>query len=269
MGSSYKEGELEQLHKHLYDTLSCTIEVCNKLGLKYFIIAGTAIGAYFEGDLLAWDDDIDIGMERGDYERFLAEAESVIPKGYTLQTPLNEPNTPYYFAKVRKDGTRFEGEDELNLPIHHGIYIDIFPMDRTPDNKLLERVHRWGVRMVSNAFVATTIPLRDGGTIAKWLVTRAAKLVGKRRLYRWLAALQGAFTDCDTKYINIVKMPRDHIERSNVNPPELVKLGSMMVYAPRNLKQYLEWHYPRLRRVIPVEEQINHAPIRLNFNGDD
>lgn len=265
----YKEGELKRLHHELYDILARVVEVCDKLQINYFIIAGTAIGAHFEGDLLAWDDDIDLGMERDEYDRFLAEAEALLPEGYILQTPLNEDNTPYYFAKVRKSGTRFEGEDELGLEIHHGIYIDIFPMDRVPDNRVVERVHRWFVRQLSNMFVAHTTPLRDGGAVMRAVVEGVSRAMKKRHIYNMLVGVQTLFNHCDTRYISIVKMPRDHIERATVHPTESVRLGGMMVKAPRRVEEYLRWHYPNLRRYIPVEEQVNHAPEYLNFDGEE
>ncbi len=261
----YKAGELKRLHGELYDILGRVVEVCERLEINYFIIAGTAIGAHFEGDLLAWDDDIDLGMERDDYDRFLAESEALLAEGYILQTPLNEPNTPYYFAKVRKSGTRFEGDDELGLPIHHGIYIDIFPMDRVPNNRVVERIHRWFVRQLSNMFVAHTIPLRDGGAVMRRVVECVSRRFKKRHLYNMLVWVQTRFNRCETKYISIVKMPRDHIERATVHPTEEIKLGNMVVKIPRRVDEYLKWHYPNLRRYIPEDEQVNHAPEYLEF----
>lgn len=264
----YKAGELELLHEHLYDILSRTIEVCEQLDIAYFIIGGSAIGALFDGAILPWDDDIDLGMERGDYDRFLAEAGSELPRGYTLQSPLNEPNSPYYFSKVRKDGTRFEGEDEAGLEMHHGVYIDIFPMDRVPKCGVAERVQRAVARHLTNAFVATTIPLPDGGRLQKWVVRSFAKVCGKRVVYRMLTTVQTLFNCRDTQYINIIYMPRDHIERATLHPPQRVCFGELMVNAPHELERYLNRHYPNLHRP-PVEEQINHAPQRLNLHSDE
>ncbi|MFI3303701.1 MAG: LicD family protein [Rikenellaceae bacterium] len=265
----YKEGELEQLHIHLYDILSHTVEVCERLNINYTLIGGSAVGALFDGAILPWDDDIDLGMERSEYNRFIAEAPAALGRDYVLQSPECDCVTPYYFAKVRKRGTRFEGEDEFGLEMNHGIYIDIFPLDRVPDNKFAEKIHRWCVRMLHNSFVATTIPLKEGGEVAKAIVNMVARVVGKRRLYRWLVRVQSHYNSCDTKYVSIVKMPRDHIERSTLNPPDVVEFGGMRVNAPHKLREYLEWHYPNLHRDVKPEEQINHAPIRLNFNGDE
>ncbi len=262
---AYKEGELTQLHTHLYDILAHTIEACNKLNIKYFINGGSAIGAFYEGEILPWDDDIDICMEREDYERFMREAPAVLAKGYTLQSPHNEPLTPYYFAKVRKDNTLFITEEEVDLDIHHGIYVDIFPMDAVPDNKFIELIHRFKVRVLSNAFVAKQIEL-EGGGFAKLLYKIFTAPLSKSLIYKMLVTAQTWFNNHNTRYISIVKMPRDHIARATVNPPQMVKFGDLTVAAPNDLETYLNWHYPGITRYPSEDKRVNHSPVILNFN---
>ena len=63
----------------------------------------------------------------------------------------------------------------------------------------------------------------------------------------------------------MVLMPRDHIAVESIEHPDLVPFGPLQVYAPSNLETYLRHHYPRLRRHIPKEEQINHRPEYLEF----
>ncbi len=260
----YKTGELERLHLELYDILSHVMDVCERLGINYFIIGGTVVGAHFDGAILPWDDDIDIGMERGDYDRFLHEAGVALADGYTLQSPVDEPNTPYYFAKVRKDNTLFVSEDEAGLDIHHGVYIDIFPLDRCPDSYFEERLQRSVVRVLCNAFVAASGKLRGRGA-AMMFYRAITTILPKPTIYRLLSWAQSAYAKCDTKRVTIVRMDRDHILRERLHPPQQVKLGYLMVNAPREMLEYLEWHYIGLTRDVPPEEQINHAPIILDF----
>lgn len=262
---AYKEGELEELHKHLYDILAHTIKVCKALNIRYFINGGSAIGAFYEGSILPWDDDIDICMERAEYDRFLREAPAVLDRGYTLQSPMNEPLTPYYFAKIRKDNTLFITQEEQHLDIHHGIYIDIFPMDRVPDVKFFEWIQRQKVRVLSNAFVAKQIEL-EGSWLAKALYKVMVAPLPKSFIYKLLVVAQTWFNGWNCRYINIVKMPRDHIERTTVNPPQIVKFGDLQVAAPHDLERYLNWHYPGITRYPSEDKRVNHSPLLLDFN---
>ncbi len=261
----YKTGELEQLHEELYEILERVIEVCDRLGIDYTIIGGTAIGAHYVDGILPWDDDIDIGMERPDYDLFMRKAADVLPDGYTLQTPHNEPNTPYYFTKVRKDGTIFEPEDEAGLDIHHGIYVDIFPLDRVPDNPTMERIHRKAVRVLCNAFVAASGKLNSGFLVGRIAYILVAKILEKPTITMLMEWVHRWYEKSDCERVNIARMPRDHIYRETLHPKELRLFGHLTVKAPRKMLEYLECHYPHLE-YPPEERQINHAPLRLEFS---
>ena len=77
----YNSDILRHLHSELKQTLSEVVRVCEAAGIPYFIQGGTAIGSHFFDDIVPWDDDIDLGMTRENYERFLREAPALLDKG--------------------------------------------------------------------------------------------------------------------------------------------------------------------------------------------
>ena len=77
-----------------------TIRVCQKHNIPYFVIGGTAIGALYDQAILPWDDDIDIGMTRENYNNFLKVAPGELGPSYFLSWIETDPHTPYYFAKA-------------------------------------------------------------------------------------------------------------------------------------------------------------------------
>ena len=115
--------------------------ICRRHNLTYFAIGGTALGAVRHQGFIPWDDDIDIGMPRKDYEAFMRYAAEELPQGYFLQTFATEKKTPFYFAKIRKDNTKFVEFYLRDLDIHQGIFVDIFPFDNVPDNPVVEKLH--------------------------------------------------------------------------------------------------------------------------------
>ncbi len=195
MIGGYRPEEIAALHRHLYRILGDIAAVCDKLGIKYFLIGGSAIGAHFEGGILPWDDDIDIGMERADYNRFVREAQALLPSDLFVQSPESEPRTPHYFTKVRLNGSIFEESFEAGLPIHHGIFVDIFPMDLVPKCRFLERLHRFMTKVLTNMFAA-----KNGGRYAKLssrLLFGFASFFVPRFLLRWaVRSVPAAFNGC-------------------------------------------------------------------------
>lgn len=275
----YNSDILRRLHAELMDVMREVIRVCDVAGIPYFIQGGTAIGVHFFDDIVPWDDDIDLGMTRENYERFLREAPALLAKDYHLQEFTTEPDTPFYFAKVRKCGTRFVESEWVGLPIEDGIYIDIFPYDRIPDNRSLERKQRSRVRFWVNCFTAKSVWLwrwfgraNNGVVMPKSLLSCAAiRLVtvfmSKEQIYNRLHCELTRYNDTQASRYNIVRMPKDMISVQAIENPERRKFGDMEVWAPSDLETYLRNHYGDIQKWLPEDKRLNHAPEQLSFGG--
>ena len=273
----YNSDILRQLHEELYDVLREVVRVCDTAGIPYFIQGGTAIGAHFFEDIVPWDDDIDLGMTRENYERFLREAPTLLTEGYVLQEFTTEHETPFYFAKVRKRGTRFVEREWVGMPIEEGIYIDIFPYDLVPDDEALRRKQRAKVGFWINCFMAKSVWLwrwfgRANNNVVlpkSWVSCLAIRLVtsthSKEQIYNKLKRELTRHNGTDAKYYNIVRMPKDMISVEAINNPERRKMGAMEVWAPSDLETYLRSHYGDIQKWLPEEKRLNHAPEILNF----
>jgi glycosyltransferase involved in cell wall biosynthesis/phosphorylcholine metabolism protein LicD len=275
----YNSDILRQLHEELYDVLREVIRVCNTAGIPYFIQGGTAIGAHFFDDIVPWDDDVDLGMTRDNYERFLREAPALLGKGYVLQEFTTEHDTPFYFAKVRKRGTRFVEREWVGMPIEEGIYIDIFPYDLIPDSETLRRKQRARVGFWVNCFMAKSVWLwrwfgkaNNNVILPKsWLSCLAIRLVtsalSKAQIYNKLKRELTRYNGSNSKYYNIVRMPKDMIAVEAINNPELRMFGGIEVTAPSDLETYLRNHYGDIQKWLPEDKRLNHAPEILSFSS--
>lgn len=66
-------------------------KVCTENHIKYWLYAGTLIGAVRHNGFIPWDDDLDVAMLREDYERFLKVAPQCLGKRYFIQTWESDP----------------------------------------------------------------------------------------------------------------------------------------------------------------------------------
>lgn len=141
----YEDIGLREAQMIMVDILKNVHDLCEKHGLKYFLDAGTLIGAVRHKGFIPWDDDVDIGMLREDYNKFLKIAKEELPTHLFLQTFETDKEYDIYPVpcKVRCNNTiLLEADNRDNFKMHNGIYIDIFPYDSLPKYKFVYKIQR-------------------------------------------------------------------------------------------------------------------------------
>ena len=61
------QNDTQRLKQIELEMLQVFIDTCSKLGLHYYVIGGTLLGAVRHQGFIPWDDDIDVAMLRKDY----------------------------------------------------------------------------------------------------------------------------------------------------------------------------------------------------------
>lgn len=131
---------MNELQQTELDILKHFLSVCRQLDLRYYLVCGTCLGAVKYEGFIPWDDDVDVGMPREDYEIFIREAPAYLPEHLFLQNYHSDPAFPQMYSKLRNSNTAYIEKTVAHLPIHHGVYIDIFPLDGYPSGKLASRL---------------------------------------------------------------------------------------------------------------------------------
>ena len=111
------------------------LDIISRHNLTYYILGGTLLGAVRHKGFIPWDDDMDIGMPRPDYEQFLSFAEEELSPPYELHTGSNGRGLySYYYARVVNNDVklrRTKSETEVIIPA----WVDVFPLDGVPSNR--------------------------------------------------------------------------------------------------------------------------------------
>lgn len=107
--------------------------ICDKHKIDYFMDGGTLLGAVRHKGFIPWDDDMDFGMTRTEFQRFLEAASVELKPDFFLQTWNSDFEYGLAFAKVRKNGTLYQERVSQKSRCHDGIFVDIFPYDSLPD----------------------------------------------------------------------------------------------------------------------------------------
>lgn len=129
---------IETLHAKILNILKAVDAVCDAHGLRYYLWAGTMIGAVRHKGFIPWDDDLDIAMPRKDYDMLANHAKEWLPRPYELVAAETDDKYPLPFAKVQDADTTLI--ERMHLKYLGGVYIDVFPIDGVPDNAVARKL---------------------------------------------------------------------------------------------------------------------------------
>lgn len=99
---------LKAHQQHTLLALKFLQEISEEYGLRYYLLAGSVLGAVRHKGFIPWDDDVDIGIRIEDLKKFedavKKEIHKRLPEGYTLMECA--PNHPYprMFSKICYEG---------------------------------------------------------------------------------------------------------------------------------------------------------------------
>lgn len=158
---------LEELQRFSLDILKDVAGFCEKNSIRYSLGYGTLLGAVRHKGFIPWDDDIDIMMPREDYERFRTIYSS---DQYSFIDSRNTPGCYIAFGRVCDTGKTIAISRIPWIKKDVGVWIDIFPVDRVPDDpETFRRVYdsllllmklNHGIRK-AHAAPSSRLPLRD------------------------------------------------------------------------------------------------------------
>jgi lipopolysaccharide cholinephosphotransferase len=138
---------MNELQQKEFELLKEFHRICEELGLTYFLVCGSALGAVKYQGFIPWDDDVDVAMYREDYEIFIQKAPSMLAQGLFLQNHRTEPRFPQLYSKLRDSNTTYIEKTAAAIPMNHGIFIDIFPLDGYPKGKLAQSLLEFRKRL--------------------------------------------------------------------------------------------------------------------------
>ncbi len=274
----YSNEELRSIQLIELDVLREIISICKILSIEYFVIGGTCLGAARHHGFIPWDDDIDLGMRRKDYDIFLEKAPALLPKKYFLQTPVTDRNSPYTYAKVRVEGTEFIEYCNRKVDMHKGIYCDIFPFDEVPDDEMLNIKQHKSFTRVNNVFFYRQTPdvffpprniFDKLKSIVRLLYHFFLKITTNREMIlSRLKRISEAYNGTGQSALANLNFPRrktEYIRITDLYPLKQMLFEDLRVNVPKNTDEYLKTHFGDWTLLPPPDQQVGHKPYRVSF----
>ena len=268
----------EDLRKLQLTQLQIAVEVaklCEAHQIPYFLFAGTALGARRHGGFIPWDDDLDLGMLRADYDRFLSLAkDGGLPDHLYVQDWLDDPHVAAPFAKVRWNDTVMVEEWSQHTGGHKGIFIDIFPLDSIPDETVPRLLHtaklKFWIRLSHHQAGYTMNRqgwlLRLPDLALRGLARLISQRTAKRRLQHVMTRYEGRPTRRVAAVGGSRSLEKETIMRdwaTKLTPGEFEGETFLCTSAPDD---YLTHCYGAFMTMPPPEERFGrHGIVKLDF----
>lgn len=259
---------MTKLQEIEFEMLKIFVDICNQLNITYYLVCGSALGAVKYGGFIPWDDDIDVALPRKDYETFLQEAPMRLPDWCFLQNHRTDAQFPLLGSKLRDSRTTYVEKMCGKLKMHHGVFIDVFPLDGMyPDS---EKRRFRNIRKEVDAKRRVHLDYRRYG--------RSSLLHLRTNWYYLLNRLFGAFEDTSAaiaefdSYVRSFSTEKSRCWCNHANsaseeefaPKEQYGAGTMcsfeglQVRVPEQYDAYLTQKYGDWQADIPEEQQVGH-----------
>ena len=268
-GVRYQEvtdvSEIQQMELGIMEYIH---EVCQKIGVKYFLAYGSLIGAVRHQGFIPWDDDMDICMLREDYEKLQDYLITNPDERYEVLSYKNNLNYVYPFMKVQDNHT-YLLEEDVRIDSNMGIYVDIFPVDGYEDdakfkNKMTKLIKKRQLSCYTFKGITNTKSVLNS-------------------LLRYVSVIIFYFTNTNKYVAHIEELAKsrkvsdyeqvDYVIYKDMNKPvwrrewlEQVTTGTFegkKFTIPKKYHEILTSDYGDYMQLPPVEQRVSHHDFKL------
>ena len=260
-----KEISTIEMQQKLLEMMKWFHAFCVDNNLQYYALAGTMLGVARHEGFIPWDDDLDVGMPRRDYDK-LYELLSYNPGDrYILETPESQARDyNYCFTKLYDTQTTLV--ENLKYKIRRGVYIDIFPLDGMGNTEIESKKHFSKIDRKFKLVLAHTTGIRKGRKLIKNVAviisqTVLTPFIHDKKLIRRISEL------CREKNYEEYQYGgnsfgaygfKEIMPRSVMGTPTLYKFEDMEIYGVEQVDEYLSRLYGNWRELPPKEKRVSH-----------
>ena len=134
-------SHLNDTQKYILHVLQEVVRVLDQLEVPYYMQGGTMLGAIRHKGFIPWDDDVDLGIPRADYDRLLTQVAQHLPEHLELRTYDDATDHHYYFARIVDTRYQIRRMGSLEERLEN-IWVDLFPLDGMPNGCIARQWHK-------------------------------------------------------------------------------------------------------------------------------
>lgn len=270
-----KIDEIRPLQKTELLILIETDKICKELGIKYYLIGGTLLGAVRHGGFIPWDVDIDIAMVREDYEKFRkycieSNSDKFFYEDYTTEKHHSECHA---ILKLKGTEVKYSTRETDRYTVqHNGIYMDIFPLDYAPNEVKKQKRQQRKIKFISSLIQAKIC--RDyGAGKMKYLVKKILSIflrpVSFSFLQKWVDGVMQKYNDGPREYLvsmaSHYSYKKQFMSADIYGEPKKIIFEGLEFYAPAKTEDYLIQLFGDYMKLPPEDQRSTQHLIYVDF----
>lgn len=282
MPKEYDENTLRRLQLCELGILKDFLKVCQDNGLSCFGHSGTAIGAIRHGGFIPWDDDIDVGLLRADYDKALEIIKRDYSDKYTVVNFVEQRNYPLATTRILLNDSAFIEESLQNIKCPLGIFLDVYAFDNVAKDEKAAKKQARKVWLLSKLLILRfvsfpVLPFKGIKGKLAHAVTAVAHFflwlfrVSPRFISRKLTAESSRYNgqDCDAyAYFCGGKSNSNYYNKKDLFPLKVIRFEDIDLPFPGGIENVLTAVYGDYMQLPPPEKRKNHFPYKLKFPGE-
>ena len=237
---------------------------CIENNLRYYVIGGTALGTARHQGFIPWDDDVDVGMPRVDYEKMKKLVNNKQFGNYYFEYYGKKKDYVYPYCKMYDISTTLI--ENTRYKTKRGIYIDIFPLDGVGDTKKEALINFRKIDRLINLFETKVCAIRKGRKLYKNMAILLMRLIpefliSRNRLIKKIEKNSKKYNFDKANYIaNFAGNwhEKEIFERRVLGKPSEYMFEDIKVMGPENIDDFLTGVYGDWRTPPPIEKQVTH-----------
>lgn len=258
-------------------------EICENASLTYFGLAGTGIGALRHEGFIPWDDDIDVGLLRKDYDKLIEIVKRDYSDKYIIVNGDEFSEYPLMTTRIVLKDTKFIEESLKNVKCPLGIFLDVYAFDCAAADEKKRIKQARGAWFFSKLLILKHIPfpvLPFTGIKQKLAYCVTAIVwaflnifcISHKWLYNKCKSISCKYNDTDTGFYGYfcdTAMFSNFFERQDLFPVRTEKFEDTQMCFPRNLEKSLTAMFGDYMQLPPPEKRKNHFPYVLEFSKEE
>lgn len=270
---SLRDLQLKEL-----EILKAFLEICKKNNLRYFMLGGTFLGAIRHKGFIPWDDDIDIGMPRSDYEKFILLSKD-LPENFEILNFKTNEKYDNYCIKIIDKNIKLKRNDVIQNDKIFNLWIDIFPLDGMPSGRFFLKIHK--VRLLFARLLLQYSKMQTGVNIKKkrgalenflikfgFFITKFIKFDTKKQLYKIDKLLTKYDYEKSKFVVNFMGAYKfkEMFEKSIYDDIYEYDFENLKLTAPKNYDKILSQMYGEYLQPPEDCEKFSHSIEFINAN---